>query len=46
MISFLKPCDAIDQYNRCLRYIVVGNTNVDVQLVKEGLAVRVFTSQM
>ena len=31
-----------DQYSRCLRYIFVGNTNVDVQLVKEGLAVARF----
>lgn len=32
----------VDQYGRCLRYIFVSNTNVDVQLVKEGLAVARF----
>jgi endonuclease YncB( thermonuclease family) len=32
----------LDQYGRCLRYIFLGNTNVDVQLVKDGLAVARF----
>jgi len=32
----------LDQYGRCLRYIFIGDTNVDVQLVKEGLAVARF----
>jgi len=32
----------LDQYGRCLRYIFLGNTNVDVQLVKEGLAIARF----
>jgi len=32
----------VDQYGRCLRYIFIGDTNVDVQLVKEGLAVARF----
>ncbi len=32
----------LDQYGRCLRYIFVGNTNVDAQLVKEGLAIARF----
>ena len=32
----------LDQYGRCLRYIFVNNINVDVQLVKEGLAVQDF----
>ena len=32
----------VDQYGRCLRYVIVGNINVDVQLVKEGLAVARF----
>jgi len=31
-----------DQYGRCLRYIFIGNTNIGVQLVKEGLAVARF----
>ena len=31
-----------DQYGRCLRYIFVGNTNINAQLVKEGLAVARF----
>lgn len=32
----------VDQYGRCLRYIFLGNTDVDVQLVKEGLAIARF----
>ena len=32
----------LDQYGRCLRYIFVGSTNIDVQLVKEGLAIARF----
>jgi len=32
----------VDQYGRCLRYIFVGSTNVDVELVKEGLAIARF----
>ncbi len=37
-----KDISDVDQYNRCLRYIFINNTNVDVQLVKEGLAVARF----
>jgi len=32
----------LDQYGRCLRYIFIGGMNVDLQLVKEGLAVARF----
>ena len=32
----------LDQYGRCLRYIFLGNTNIDVQLVMEGLAIARF----
>jgi len=32
----------VDQYGRCLRYIFIGNINVGVQLVKEGLAIASF----
>jgi len=32
----------LDQYGRCLRYIFLGSTNIDVQLVKEGLAIARF----
>ena len=32
----------VDQYGRCLRYIFLGNTNIDTQLVAEGLAVARF----
>jgi len=32
----------LDQYGRCLRYIFIGGTNVDVQLTQEGLAVARF----
>ena len=41
-----KDVSDVDQYGRCLRYIFVGNVNVnaDVQLVKEGLAVARFYS--
>lgn len=31
-----------DQYGRCLRYIFLGATNIDEQLVQEGLAVARF----
>ena len=37
-----KDVSDIDQYGRCLRYIFLGDTNVDVQLVREGLAVARF----
>ena len=37
-----KDVSDVDQYGRCLRYIFVGNTNIDVQLVAEGLAVARF----
>ncbi len=32
----------LDQYGRCLWYIFINNTNIDVQLVKEGLAIARF----
>ena len=41
-ITLEKDKTDVDQYGRCLRYIFIGNTNVDVQLVKEGLAVARF----
>lgn len=37
-----KDVTDIDQYGRCLRTIFLGNDNIDVQLVKEGLAVARF----
>ncbi len=37
-----KDISDVDQYGRCLRYIFVGGTNIDVQLVKEGLVVARF----
>ena len=37
-----KDITDLDQYGRCLRYIFIGDINVDVQLVKEGLAVARF----
>ncbi|MGA2417856.1 MAG: thermonuclease family protein [Candidatus Staskawiczbacteria bacterium] len=37
-----KDVSDVDQYGRCLRYIFLGNTNIDVQLVAEGLAVARF----
>lgn len=41
-VKLEKDQTDLDQYSRCLRYIFIGNTNVDVQLVKEGLAVARF----
>lgn len=32
----------IDKYKRCLRYIFLGEQNIDLQLVKEGLTVARF----
>lgn len=32
----------VDQYSRCLRYIFISDTNVEVELVKEGLVVARF----
>lgn len=37
-----KDKTELDQYGRCLRYIFLGNTNIDVQLVQEGLAIARF----
>jgi len=37
-----KDVTDVDQYGRCLRYIFIGSTNVDVDLVKEGLAIARF----
>jgi micrococcal nuclease len=39
-----KDISDVDQYGRCLRYIFLGNTNIDLQLVQEGLAVARFYS--
>jgi len=41
-VKLEKDITDLDQYGRCLRYIFVGDTNIDVQLVKEGLAVARF----
>jgi len=41
-VKLEKDKTDLDQYGRCLRYIFIGNTNIDVQLVKEGLAVARF----
>jgi endonuclease YncB( thermonuclease family) len=41
-VKLKKDKTDVDQYGRCLRYIFLGNINVDVQLVKEGLAVARF----
>lgn len=42
MVRLEKDKTDVDQYGRCLRYIFLGDTNIDVQLVKEGLAVARF----
>lgn len=41
-ITLEKDVSDTDQYGRCLRYIFLGSGNIDVQLVKEGLAVARF----
>ena len=41
-VGLEKDKTDLDQYGRCLRYIFINNTNVDVQLVQEGLAVARF----
>ncbi len=37
-----KDVTDVDQYGRCLRTIFLGDENVDVEMVKEGLAVARF----
>lgn len=37
-----KDVSDVDQYGRCLRYIFLDNTNIDVQMAKEGMAVARF----
>lgn len=37
-----KDVSDVDQYNRCLRYIFLNDENVNVKLVKEGLAIARF----
>ena len=34
-----KDKTGVDQYGRCLRYIFLGDKNIDTQLVYEGLAI-------
>jgi endonuclease YncB( thermonuclease family) len=41
-IRLEKDKTDLDQYDRCLRYVFIDNANIDVQLVKEGLAVARF----
>ncbi|MDP2741668.1 MAG: thermonuclease family protein [bacterium] len=41
-IRLEKDKTDIDQYKRCLRYIFLDKQNIDLQLVKEGLAVARF----
>lgn len=41
-VKLEKDKTDLDQYGRCLRYIFVNNANVDIQLVKEGLAIARF----
>ncbi len=37
-----KDVTDVDQYDRCLRYIFLGDENVSLQLVEEGLAIARF----
>ncbi len=41
-ITLEKDTTNVDQYGRCLRTIFLGNENIDLELVKEGLAVARF----
>ena len=41
-IRLEKDKTDLDQYGRCLRYVFLGDTNIDVQLAREGLAVARF----
>ncbi len=38
-VSIEKDQTDVDQYGRCLRYIFLEEQNIDLQLVKEGLAI-------
>ena len=37
-----KDVTDVDQYGRCLRYVFLDDQNIDLQLVKEGLAIARF----
>ncbi len=41
-VTLQKDITDTDQYGRCLRTIFIGTQNIDLQLVKEGLAVARF----
>jgi endonuclease YncB( thermonuclease family) len=41
-VELEKDKTDLDQYGRCLRYIFLGDENIDVRLVKEGLAIARF----
>lgn len=41
-IRLEKDKTDIDQYKRCLRYVFLGEQNIDLELVKEGLAIARF----
>jgi len=41
-IKLEKDKTDLDQYNRCLRYVFLDGRNINVQLVKEGLAIARF----
>jgi len=42
MVKLEKDKTDVDQYGRCLRYMFLGITNINVQLAKEGVAVARF----
>ncbi len=41
-VGLEKDKTDVDQYDRCLRYVFLDNRNVNLQLVKEGLAIARF----
>lgn len=41
-VKLEKDVTDVDQYKRCLRYVFLGEKNIDLELVKEGLAVARF----
>lgn len=42
MVKLEKDRTDLDQYGRCLRYIILDNKNIDTQIVGEGLAIARF----
>jgi micrococcal nuclease len=41
-VKLEKDVTDLDQYKRCLRYVFLNDQNINLELVKEGLAVAIF----